>query len=196
MQETLSEISIADDLIAMTLLAEALSAGNNEKLIADGWQLITSFRQYFFIHQQKSMFDYFPQAYGDFLKKVCGESAPKSIDYIEDRIIHIYKTLCGKHLYIQSYSKGSVFNEKMQRVKKCDTNNCIRIYGKDINNYVDCDDSVNIINVNKNRSKRTIRNTSYGILNSYGKLLKLEDTEYETYKMIKIIKNVPYYIMK
>jgi hypothetical protein len=106
-------------------------------------------------------------------------------------IQHISSTYDTSHLWIQTQTIGYLYNSK-QLISNLPYTNSKRIYGRDVNHYIDIDTSRHTARIHHNNS--IVPNVYDGVLSYYDELIAIHPSERNTYRGITIVNWHPYYI--
>jgi len=116
----------------------------------------------------------------------------ESVPWAPENIKYISSTYDSLNLWIQTDTDGFLFKENGKLISTQKIIDIKRVYGKDIDHYLDID--INQFTAISFPDKEKINNVVDGILNYYNKIIYISFDEIDKYRSIVIINWKPYYI--
>jgi len=117
------------------------------------------------------------------------------VDWVPKNIQHLSVTLDQKYLFIQTFDKSYLFNDKHSKPEIIKTNHR-RIYGKNKNTYLEIDNHDHCHIIIDDVNIKTIRNIISGVIDCYDNINLLSRSDLDKYCDIKILNHKYYYIEK
>lgn len=114
------------------------------------------------------------------------------VNWAPIKIIHLSTTHDTSHLWVQTYNKGFLYNENGSLVTEILYKGKKRVYGKDLNYYIDIDQDKYTATLNPGST--VINNVYDAALSYYNEVVAIDPSEKDLYRGIKIVNWRPYYI--